>query len=267
MPSWEDPKGLLNMDCIGYYSEDAGSQVMPTGFNFLFPTAYAQVEADSFRGNFLASIVNTPSNWLDTTFHAVVAAHVPDLKVITLETAGTGLLTVDLRRSDHAPFWDVGAPALFLSDAANFRNPNYHTPNDTVGALDMTFYVRNVRAIVTTLARLAQLEHSDVEESSTFDIEVPVGIAESQLIAAPKLQIVPNPSDGDLEFRMELPYATNIRLELRNHHGQLVKVIEDGWRDAGAHRLPYNIPISQGYYAVFLSTEFGSTFQPLVIRR
>ncbi|HEX2900757.1 MAG TPA: M28 family peptidase [Bacteroidia bacterium] len=268
LPDWEDPKGLLNMDCVGYYSQDANSQVMPTGFNILFPAAYNEVEADSFRGNFLTSIVNTNSSWMDTVFVATAAAHVPGLKVITLETPGTGLLTVDLRRSDHAPFWDAGIPAIFFSDGANFRNPNYHTPNDTVGAINMDFYVKNVRAIVTTLARLAQLEHSDVEETGSFDVNVPVGLAQpSALALQPKLQVVPNPSDGRLEFRMEIPTAGNVRLELRNHHGQLVQVVEQGWREAGSHRLRYDQPLSQGDYAVFLSTEQGSAYHPLIIQR
>ncbi|MBL0017337.1 MAG: M28 family peptidase [Bacteroidetes bacterium] len=268
VPEWEEPKGLLNMDCVGYYSEAPNSQVMPAGFNILFPAAYNEVAADSFRGNFLTSVVNTNSSWLDTTFQSTAAAHVPGLKAIKLEVTGTGLLTVDLRRSDHAPFWDAGYPAIFFTDGANFRNPNYHTPQDTVGAINMDFYVKNVRAIVTTLARLAQLEHSDVEESGYFDINVPVGMTDGlQFSLSPKLQVVPNPSDGRLEFRMDLPVAGNVRLELRNHHGQLVQVVENGWREAGAHRLRYDQQLSQGYYAVFLTTDAGSAYHPLVIQR
>jgi hypothetical protein len=268
IPEWEEPKGLLNMDCVGYYSEAPNSQVMPTGFNILFPAAYNEVAADSFRGNFLTSIVNTNSSWMDTVFQSTAAAHVPGLKIIKLETAGTGLLTVDLRRSDHAPFWDAGIPAIFLSDGANFRNPNYHTLNDTVGALDMDFYVKNVRAIITTLARLAQLEHSDVAEGAYFDINVPVGTSEPKSLSLhPKLQVVPNPSDGKLEFRLELPTAGEIRIELRNHHGQLVQVVENRWYEAGQHRLRYDQPLSQGYYAVFLTSEYGSAYHPLIIQR
>jgi hypothetical protein len=268
IPEWEEPKGLLNMDCVGYYSDSAGSQVMPTGFNILFPDAYAQVEADSFRGNFLTSIVNTASSWLDTVFVSTAATHVPSLKVITLETQGTGLLTYDLRRSDHAGFWDVGIPAIFFSDGANFRNVNYHTPNDTVGGINMDFYVKNVRAIITTLARLAQLEHSTVAGAGDFEITVPVGMAPAlTLQPQPTLQVVPNPSDGRLEFRMGLPVAGNMRLELRNHHGQLVQLVDAGWREAGEHRLRYNQPLSQGYYAVFLTTDSGSAHHHLIIQR
>ncbi len=268
IPDWEQPKGLLNMDCVGYYSEAVNSQVMPSGFNILFPVAYNAVAADSFRGNFITSIVNTASSWLDTVFVSTAAAHVPSLKVSTLVTPGTGLLTVDLRRSDHAAFWDIGVPAIFFSDGANFRNPNYHTQNDTVGAIDMNFYVKNVRAIVTTMARLAQLEHSAVAEAGAFDVTVPVGIyAPISMLQMPQLQVLPTPSDGRLEFKMELPVAGNVRLELRNHHGQLVQVVDEGWREAGSHRLRYHQPLAQGYYAVFLTTDYGSAHQPVLIQR
>jgi hypothetical protein len=268
IPDWEEPQGLLNMDCVGYYSDDPNSQQMPNGFEFLFPDAYNEVEADSFRGNFLTSIVNTASSWLDTVFVSTAATHVPTLKVITLETQGTGLLTIDLRRSDHAPFWDAGIPAIFFSDGANFRNPNYHTPNDFVSGVDMNFYVKNVRAIITTLARLAQLEHSTVAESNAFEVDVPVGMDQGQVFPMqPKMTIVPNPSDGRLEFRMDLPVGTNVRLELRNHHGQLVKVVKEGWWEAGSHRFRYQDALSSGYYAAFLITDQGSAYHPLIIQR
>ena len=132
----------------------------------------------------------------------------------------------------------------------------------------MDFYVKNVRAIITTLARLAQLEHSDVAEGAYFDINVPVGTSEPKSLSLhPKLQVVPNPSDGKLEFRLELPTAGEIRLELRNHHGQLVQVVENRWYEAGQHRLRYDQPLSQGYYAVFLTSEYGSAYHPLIIQR
>jgi hypothetical protein len=42
-------------------------------------------------------------------------------------------------RSDHAPFWDEGIPALMWTDTAEFRNPNYHLPTDTPDSLDYGF--------------------------------------------------------------------------------------------------------------------------------
>jgi Zn-dependent M28 family amino/carboxypeptidase len=43
-------------------------------------------------------------------------------------------------RSDHLPFWLAGLPALQLTDTADFRNPHYHRPSDTLDTLDFAFY-------------------------------------------------------------------------------------------------------------------------------
>ncbi|MFN8397833.1 MAG: M28 family peptidase [Bacteroidia bacterium] len=264
-PAWEDEKGLLNMDCVGYYSNDVNSQQMPTGFNILFPAAYNAVQADSFRGNFLTAVTNTASSWMDTVFTSTAAAHVPNLKVVSLVTPGTGLLTVDLRRSDHAPFWDVSIPAMFFSDGADFRNPNYHTPTDSVNKINLNFYVMNVRAIITTLARLAQLEHSRVASSGYFDIQVPV--SNNPIVAKPqaKLQVLPTPTDGRVTFRTELPQSGNVRIEVWDHHGHLLVKAHEGWMNAGTNNLNWMCHLPAGQYAVALITENSRDYQPLVI--
>lgn len=266
-PAWEDPKGLLNMDCVGYYSNAVNSQQMPTGFNILFPDAYNAVQADSFRGNFLTSVTNTASAWMDTIFTNTAMSHVPNLKIASLVTPGTGLFTVDLRRSDHAPFWDAGIPAIFFSDGADFRNPNYHTPTDSVNKIDMNFYVMNVRAIITTLARLAQLEHSTVASSGYFDIEVPVG--QAPVVAQPRarLQVLPTPSEGRVTFRTELPQPGKVRIEIWDHHGHLLVKAHEGWMNAGQHNIHYTCHLPAGQYAVAMITESSRDFQPMVIVR
>jgi hypothetical protein len=40
--------------------------------------------------------------------------------------------------SDHWSFWQMGYPAVMITDTAFFRNPNYHTGKDTVDTLDFT---------------------------------------------------------------------------------------------------------------------------------
>ena len=38
--------------------------------------------------------------------------------------------------SDHLNFWKFGYKAIMVTDTAFFRNPNYHTINDTLETLD-----------------------------------------------------------------------------------------------------------------------------------
>ena len=45
----------------------------------------------------------------------------------------------DTRRSDHASFWDLGYPAIMVTDTANMRNPHYHKPSDRIETLDAEF--------------------------------------------------------------------------------------------------------------------------------
>jgi len=59
-----------------------------------------------------------------------------------------------------------------LTDTANFRNPNYHSRNDTLGSLDFDFMANVVKATVATAAKLADIRHSGVGVVSTFDINV-----------------------------------------------------------------------------------------------
>ena len=51
-------------------------------------------------------------------------------------------------RSDHAPFWREGIPALMWTDTAEFRNPHYHLPTDTPETLDYEFLAGVTRLLV-----------------------------------------------------------------------------------------------------------------------
>jgi hypothetical protein len=176
LPTEETIIGVLNSDGIGYYDDSPNSQTLPFGFELLFPQAYADVASDDFRGNFIINIGNVEHIPLKEAFDHAAANYVPELRVISLAAPNDCSLVPDLCRSDHAPFWIAGEPAIFLSDGANFRNPYYHTPNDTVGTINMTFFTRVVKALVATALELAELQHG------TFDTEVfniPLSVAET----------------------------------------------------------------------------------------
>ncbi|HEY6330795.1 MAG TPA: M28 family peptidase, partial [Blastocatellia bacterium] len=56
-----------------------------------------------------------------------------------------------LRRSDHAPFWSAGIPAVMWTDTAEFRNPHYHLPSDTPDTLDYGFMASVTRSLISCL--------------------------------------------------------------------------------------------------------------------
>ncbi|MBD0264476.1 MAG: M28 family peptidase [Tolypothrix sp. Co-bin9] len=118
---------MMSLEMLGYCDATPGSQSYPSPLERFYPN----------HGDFIALIGNlrtlpdlinlsrsirqsgTPSEWLP----------VPN----------RGLIVRDTRRSDHAPFWDAGYPAIMVTDTANMRNPHYHKPSDTIATLDLNF--------------------------------------------------------------------------------------------------------------------------------
>ena len=115
---------MFSLDMVGYYSDEENSQEFPVGgMNSLYGT----------KGDGLA-MIGRPQD-----FRLIVSAQkafqaATTLKIVPLPAPpGMDIL---LSRSDHAPFWWEGYPALFFSDTAEFRNKNYHKSTDTWDTLD-----------------------------------------------------------------------------------------------------------------------------------
>jgi aminopeptidase-like protein len=55
---------------------------------------------------------------------------------------------VDL--SDHRSFWKMGYPAVMITDTAFYRNPNYHTENDTIDTLNFNTMADLLKGLLRT---------------------------------------------------------------------------------------------------------------------
>lgn len=154
----EETAGVINLEMIGYYTEEPNTQSVPGGFSLLFPDAYAALQADEFRGNFIINSSYKNSLPLAQAFNQAAAQYVPDLKVQPLHAE---TLLPDLLRSDHAWFWFKGIPALMITDGAEFRNPYYHSPEDKSEYLDFNFMRKVVQAVVATAASEAGIINGD----------------------------------------------------------------------------------------------------------
>ncbi|UBF23566.1 M28 family peptidase [Kovacikia minuta CCNUW1] len=73
---------------------------------------------------------------------------------MTLPIPFKGVFTPDVLRSDHAPFWAQNIGAVMVGDTANFRNPHYHQPSDTVETLDRTFFAGSAQRVVDAVTQL-----------------------------------------------------------------------------------------------------------------
>jgi Zn-dependent M28 family amino/carboxypeptidase len=141
----------INLDMVGFTCETPGCQVE-------FPDIAGCLDAEGSRnvGVGIAAVVDEQSGPLLDAFLAARDAHVRGLHVGSGRLAGHGECLDDTRRSDHAPYWDAGVPVLFLTDTANFRNPNYHQPSDALPTVDLDLVTDVTRAVVATAYELAK---------------------------------------------------------------------------------------------------------------
>jgi aminopeptidase YwaD len=134
--------GAIILECVGYARDEEGSQSIPPGVPIAVPTV----------GNFLAVIGNQSSSSLTMAVEQAMRPHLP---VVPLIVPGNGELLPDTRRSDHTPFWEAGLPAVMLTDTANFRNPHYHRPTDTIETLNLDFMAAVTDAVTAAAVELA----------------------------------------------------------------------------------------------------------------
>ena len=130
------------LECVGYASHHNNSQKIPPGVPIAVPTT----------GNFLAVIGNERSQTLTSS---VVQAMKPHLPIVPLVVPGNGEKLPDTRRSDHTSFWEQGFPAVMLTDTANFRNPHYHRPTDTLDTLNLDFIASVADGVIAAVIALA----------------------------------------------------------------------------------------------------------------
>lgn len=139
------PRLVINLESIGYFHDDPGSQRMIPDIAIAHPELAATIKAAGSRGDFLL-VAYRPNSASPAArvLDALNAAGLPSYGLKDRRWNGAGQqITARLNpvglsfdRSDHAPFWRAQVPALVVSDTAVARNPNYHRPTDTPDTLD-----------------------------------------------------------------------------------------------------------------------------------
>lgn len=150
-----DIVGAVSMDMIGFTKPDIDPL---TGL----PATYLAMVADPTSA-VLARAFGAAAYTYEPAFPA--AAAIIPLSVLP-----------DIFRSDHAAFVGRGYQGLLATDTGNFRNPNYHTVNDTLSTIDWDFLTGSTRAL---LAGVATYASSDQNGDGTADhclapVDVPV---------------------------------------------------------------------------------------------
>jgi hypothetical protein len=147
----KDLAGVIVLDMVGYACRVSGCQSYPKGLNYRDFLANAGVKSPDL-GEFLAVVGDAEHLPLLKAFTNSRSMDLPP--VVTLPVPLKGILTPDVLRSDHAPFWYQGVGAVLVTDTANLRSPHYHKSTDTLATIDRDFFMGAAQVIVNTTGNL-----------------------------------------------------------------------------------------------------------------
>lgn len=132
---------MLSIESIGYFDVEPGSQKYPFPLNLAYPD----------RGDFIGFVSNLRSAGLVRRAIATFRAHT----AFPTQGAAAPWWVPGVWWSDHWPFWRQGYRAIMISDTAPYRNPFYHTPEDTPDKLDFGRMARVVDGLAAVVQDLA----------------------------------------------------------------------------------------------------------------
>jgi hypothetical protein len=159
-------RAAIVFDPIGYMDPRPGTQRVPPGIGLLYPAQVARLQARKSVGDGVVAIYRRRSAGLVRVWAECAAALLgrerifplrdpADLPVVGPLLGLTIPVARNFSRSDHRRFWDAGLPAIHVTNAAEFRNPNYHRPSDLPATLDYETLADVTAATVLAVRRLA----------------------------------------------------------------------------------------------------------------
>ena len=137
----EQVAGMLSLETMGYFSDEAGSQKYPFPIGLFYPTT----------GDFIGVVGDVSSRSL---VHRVIGSFRGAAKFPSQGASPPSFITgVDW--SDHWSFWQVGYPGVMVTDTAPFRYEHYHTLDDTPDKIDYDRLARVVAGLEAVVGELA----------------------------------------------------------------------------------------------------------------
>ena len=132
---------MLSLEMLGYYSDAPDSQRFPPPLGIFYPT----------RGDFIGFVSDADSVSLVRRVTGAFRDHAafPALGAALPDGAAAGL-------SDHWAFWQIGVPAIMVTDTAMLRTPHYHEVTDRAATVDFertARVVEGLEAVVRDLVR------------------------------------------------------------------------------------------------------------------
>ena len=133
--------GMLSLETIGYYNDEEGTQRYPPPFNRIYPAT----------GNFIAFVGNFSSRrWV----RRVIGSFRQHCQMPS-EGGSIPEYVTGVGWSDQWSFWQMGYPALMVTDTAPFRYRAYHTRQDRAENLDYWRMARVVECLLEVVIDLS----------------------------------------------------------------------------------------------------------------
>ena len=147
MGSWHYAKGLKDggvgvhgvivLEMLGFYNPRADGQLYPPVLQLFYPA----------HGDYIGAVADIASRGLLSRFKTGFrrASRFPLIASILPGPFSS------LALSDQLNFWELGFPALMISDTAFYRNPHYHESTDLPETLDYEKMAEVARAIAAAV--------------------------------------------------------------------------------------------------------------------
>ncbi len=134
---------FLNLEMIGYFSDENGSQQFPLGLIGMFYPS---------MGNFITIVGRVGQGKIVRRVKGAMRS----ATALPVHSMSAHEIVEGVDWSDHSNFWNAGYDAVMITDTSFLRNTAYHTEGDTADRLDyerMAMVVEGVYAAVREFAR------------------------------------------------------------------------------------------------------------------
>ena len=139
-----DVIGMINYEMIGYFTNENVDLSKLSMF-------ITKKQADISKGNFIAMVCDEQSQEFMSEFNFEKI----DKKIEYVEAMIPTPIN-QITASDHLNFWKFGYKAIMVTDTAFFRNPNYHTINDTLETLNLEKMQYVVDLVVESIKKMTK---------------------------------------------------------------------------------------------------------------